>query len=120
MLLRRLRFESSVIFNRYQTYILIRYSESSFESSVIFNRYQTINLVNKTAHLFESSVIFNRYQTILIDIIKSRICLRVVLSSIGIKPRGSRLGVEVCLRVVFMWRLIQFFNISSWKFLTHL
>ena len=58
-----LRFESSVIFNYFQTKLAALSYATEFESSVIFNYFQTLKDLAQIIRKFESSVIFNYFQT---------------------------------------------------------
>ena len=77
-------FESSVIFNYFQTNATVAVEATTFESSVIFNYFQTGAYGRKPTYSFESSVIFNYFQTFYITICLLT-CLRVVLSLITFK-----------------------------------
>ena len=56
-------FESSAIFNYFQTYSILLHTLVVFESSAIFNYFQTHLILFTILYTFESSAIFNYFQT---------------------------------------------------------
>ena len=58
-----LRFESSVIYERSETYRAVQARYRAFESSVIYERSETILKVLPPCAPFESSVIYERSET---------------------------------------------------------